>query len=124
MSLTFSSRNIPILLGELLLKWRFLVFFIGLLCVYNEVTLAVILSVTITVILYTRSILHHFAQKISKEEMADTLKFVVIAFVVLLLLPNQGYSPYEIFNPYLVWLMVVLVSGKFCRLHCLEMVRR
>lgn len=89
----------------------FLVFFIGLLCIYDEVTLAVILAVAITIILYTRSILHHFAQKISKEEMADTLKFAVIALVILPLLPNQGYGPYGIFNPYLIWLMVVFVLG-------------
>jgi len=30
---------------------------------------------------------------------------------VLPLLPNQAYVPYEFFNPYLVWLMVVFVSG-------------
>jgi len=89
----------------------FLAFFIGVLCYNNEITLAVILTIVITIILYARSVLHRFAQKISKEEMADTLKFAVIAFVILPLLPNKGYGPYEIFNPYLVWLMVVLVSG-------------
>lgn len=89
----------------------FLTFFIGVLCYHSELTLAIILTVIMTLILYARSILHHLAQKMSKEEMADTLKFVVIAFVVLPLLPNQEYGPYGIFNPYNIWLMVVLVSG-------------
>lgn len=89
----------------------FLAFFIGMLSFYGEITLAVILTIIITIILYSRSLLHHFAEKIKKQEMADTLKFGVIAFVILPLLPNQGYGPYEIFNPYIVWLMVVFISG-------------
>ena len=89
----------------------FLAFFIGVLCYYGEITFAVILAVTITIILYARSFLHHFAMKMKREEMADTLKFAVIALVILPLLPNQGYGPYEIFNPFVIWLMVVFISG-------------
>jgi uncharacterized membrane protein (DUF4010 family) len=89
----------------------FLAFFIGILCYYGEITFAVILAVTITIILYARSFLHHFAMKMKKEEMADTLKFAVIALVILPLLPNQGYGPHEIFNPFVIWLMVVFISG-------------
>ncbi len=89
----------------------FLTFFIGMLCYHGEIRFAVILAVVITIILYTRSLLHHFAEKMKKEEMADTLKFALIAFVILPLLPNQGYGPYEIFNPFIIWLMVVFISG-------------
>ena len=89
----------------------FLTFFIGVLAFYGETTLAIILAVVTTIILYARSFLHHFAEKISTEEMADTLKFAVIALVILPLLPNQGYGPYEIFNPFVIWLMVVFSSG-------------
>jgi uncharacterized membrane protein (DUF4010 family) len=89
----------------------FLTFFLGVLTYYHEITLAIVLAVIITLILYARSVLHHFAQKMKKEELADTLKFAVIAFVILPLLPNQGYGPYEIFNPYIIWLMVVFISG-------------
>ena len=45
------------------------------------------------------------------EELADTLKFAVIAFVILPFLPNQSYGPLELFNPFIVWLMVVFISG-------------
>jgi uncharacterized membrane protein (DUF4010 family) len=89
----------------------FLTFFIGVLCYYGEITFAITLAVIITIILYARSILHHFAKKISKQEMADTLKFALVAFVILPLLPNKGYGPLEMFNPYIIWLMVVFISG-------------
>jgi len=89
----------------------FLTFFIGVLAFYNETTFAVILAIIMTTILYARSFLHHFAQKLKPGEMSDTLKFAVVAFVILPFLPNQGYGPHEIFNPYVIWLMVVFISG-------------
>jgi len=86
-------------------------FFIGILAYYNETTLAVSIAIVMTIILYSRSMLHHFAKKIKKEELSDTLKFAVIAFIILPFLPNQGYGPLEMFNPYIIWLMVVFISG-------------
>ena len=89
----------------------FLTFFIGVLCYYNELAFATILAISITIILYARTMLHHFAEKIKKKELADTLKFAVIAFVILPFLPNQNFGPLGIFNPYIIWLMVVFISG-------------
>lgn len=89
----------------------FLTFFIGVITYMNELRLAVALAIIITVILYARSILHHFAERITKHELSSTLKFAVIAFIILPFLPNQSYGPYELFNPFLIWLMVVFVCG-------------
>jgi uncharacterized membrane protein (DUF4010 family) len=88
-----------------------LAFFIGILAYLGEIKIAVVLTVIITVILYSRSALHEFAHRLKKEEMRSTLIFMVIAFVVLPFLPNKGYGPYELFNPFLFWLMVVFISG-------------
>ncbi len=89
----------------------FLTFFLGILAYFGEIKLAVLLAVIITVILYSRTMLHHFAARLKTEEMRSTLIFAVIAFVVLPFLPNKGYGPHELFNPFLTWLMVVLISG-------------
>lgn len=89
----------------------FITFFIGALVFYDQVLIAVVLSVIMTIILYLRTFLHTFAKKIKAIELADTLKFAVIAFVILPFLPNQNYGPFGIFNPYVVWLMVVFISG-------------
>ncbi len=88
-----------------------LTFFIGLLAYQGELGLATVLAIIITVILYARSMLHHFAAKIHHKEMSATLTFAVFAFVILPFLPNQSYGPYGIFNPFLIWLVVLLVSG-------------
>ena len=87
----------------------FLAFFIGAISYYGEILLAVSLTIAITIILYARSFLHNLAERMKPNEMEDTLKFIIIAFVILPLLPNK--EVFSLFNPYIVWLMVVFVSG-------------
>ncbi len=89
----------------------FITFFVGVLCYKGEFTFAAFIAIIMTIILYARSMLHNFAEHIKKKELADTLKFAVIAFIILPFLPDKGYGPYDIFNPYLVWVIVVFVSG-------------
>ena len=89
----------------------FLAFFLGVLAYFGEIQLAVLLAIIITIILYSRTVLHQFARHLKKEEMKSALVFAVIAFVILPFLPNKGYGPYELFNPFITWLMVVLISG-------------
>ena len=88
----------------------FLAFFIGAISYYGEILLAVSLTIAITIILYARSFLHHFAERIKPKEIEDTLKFTIIAFVILPLLPNKEYL-FSLFNPYIIWLMVVFISA-------------
>ncbi len=89
----------------------FLAFFIGILTYYGELSFAVSLTIVVTLIMYARSFLHGFAQKITSKEMQSTIAFAVIAFVILPFLPNRWFGPQEIFNPYILWLMVVLISA-------------
>jgi len=89
----------------------FITFFVGVLCYYGEYTFAAFIAIVMTIILYARSMLHHFAEHIKKKELADTLKFAVVAFIILPFLPNTEYGPYGLFNPYIVWVMVVFISG-------------
>ena len=88
-----------------------LTFFIGVLAYYNEILFATVLAITITFILYLREPLHKFAKHMKRGELEDTLKFIVIAFVILPFLPNQSLGSLELFNPYVIWLMVVFISG-------------
>ena len=39
------------------------------------------------------------------------MQFVVISLVILPILPNATYGPYDILNPRQVWWMVVLIVG-------------
>ncbi|MEK6901136.1 MAG: DUF4010 domain-containing protein, partial [Nanoarchaeota archaeon] len=77
----------------------------------RQFKLATSLAIALAVILYSRTFLHHFAERIKAQELADTLKFAVIAFVILPFIPNESYGPFELFNPFVTWLMVVFISA-------------
>jgi len=89
-----------------------LTFVLGALCYTDEgIKIAPIFAIIITTLLAIKTYLHRFARRISEKEMIDTLKFLIIAFVILPLLPDKTMGPLEVFNPYQIWLMVVFISG-------------
>lgn len=78
---------------------------------YIDYTIAVILSIVVTVLLAFKDPLHEFTYRLPKEEFYDTLKFALIAMVILPILPDQAYGPLGVINPYQLWLFVVIISG-------------
>ena len=44
-------------------------------------------------------------------ELHAAIKLLLISVVLLPVLPNQGYGPEEVLNPYRLWLLVVMVAG-------------
>ncbi len=88
----------------------FIAFLLGILC-YTEPSLAVILTIFVGLILATRKSVHTLVEKISEEELLDTLTFALVTFVVLPFLPNRTVDPLNVLNPYKIWLIVVFISG-------------
>jgi uncharacterized membrane protein (DUF4010 family) len=88
-----------------------LAFVIGMMCILGMVRLAVSITILITIFLSLKPFLHGFAQKINRQEMYSTLEFLLVTLVVLPFLPNKGYGPFEVFNPFNIWLMVVFISA-------------
>lgn len=88
-----------------------LVYIIGILSAMEQYVVATSVSLGILLVLYFRQPLHKWAKHIKNRELISTIQFIIIAFVVLPLLPNQTYGPYDFFNPYIVWLMIVFISG-------------
>lgn len=79
---------------------------------YSRPAIAVALAVVVVGLLVSKSRIHRFARDIVTEvEMEDAIKFFVVAFVVLPLLPDQPMGPYGVLNPAKVWLLVVLLTG-------------
>lgn len=73
--------------------------------------LAVALALTVVSVLYFKAELHGLSHKITRQDLVAFLQFSLISFIVLPLLPDRGYGPYQALNPFNMWLMVVLVSG-------------
>jgi len=91
----------------------FLVVLIGALAFWDEMALAVALGVVIVALLSFKKELHRFVERINREDVLATLKFAIITAIVLPVLPNQSFwpAPFDVLNPYKIWLMVVLISG-------------
>ncbi|USN45646.1 MAG: MgtC/SapB family protein [Candidatus Woesearchaeota archaeon] len=73
--------------------------------------LGVVFGIVIALLLSEKFFVKKFLKKFNKDDYLQSLKFVIVAFVILPFLPNTSYGWYGFFNPYHVWLMVVFVSG-------------
>jgi uncharacterized membrane protein (DUF4010 family) len=84
---------------------------LGAMIWYGLSTLAVMLAIGITALLYFKPELRGFSQSLTRRDLVAVLQFSVLTFIVLPILPDQDYGPYHAFNPHQAWLMVVLISG-------------
>lgn len=86
-------------------------FTLGALTVFGHITLAAASAVVMTALLGFKPLLHGWVKKLEQHELHATLKLLLISVVILPILPNQYYDPWEAFNPYHIWWMVVLIAG-------------
>jgi uncharacterized membrane protein (DUF4010 family) len=86
---------------------------IGSLVYYNEIALGVALGVATVALLSAKHEMHAFAHHITRADVYATLKLAVISAIILPVLPNRvfGIPPFDIFNPFKIWLLVVFISG-------------
>jgi uncharacterized membrane protein (DUF4010 family) len=86
-------------------------FTLGALTVFGHATLASASAVVITALLGSKPLLHGWMKKLEQYELNATLKLLLISVVMLPILPDEGYGPWAVFNPYHIWWMVVLIAG-------------
>jgi uncharacterized membrane protein (DUF4010 family) len=109
----------------------FITYFIGVIAMMGSYSVAVILAILLLLILSAKEYFAKLKTRFSREELGDTLKFAVIALVILPLLPDAKYSILDIinwfyqgglhwthpivnakfFNPYGIWFFVVIMAG-------------
>ena len=78
---------------------------------YGHSTLAVMLAIASTALLYFKAELHGFTHNLTRRDLISILQFAVLSFVVLPILPDRDFGPYAALNPHQIWWMVVLISG-------------
>ena len=86
-------------------------FTLGALAIRGYIEIASTIAVVTTVILGMKPFLHGWLRRIEAQDLQATYKLLLISVVLLPVLPNQGYGPWEIINPYQTWWMVVLIAG-------------
>jgi uncharacterized membrane protein (DUF4010 family) len=69
------------------------------------------LGVALTFLLSSKEWFHSVAARVSRADVYATVKFLIVAVIVLPLLPNREVGPLDAINPFTVGLMVVMISG-------------
>jgi uncharacterized membrane protein (DUF4010 family) len=68
-------------------------------------------AAAVTAVLALRQPLHGILKKLTEEEVRAIARYAVIAVAVLPFLPDADYGPYGAWNPFKLWLVVLLVTG-------------
>jgi uncharacterized membrane protein (DUF4010 family) len=87
-----------------------LTFVLGALAGEGEVIVAVAASVVTILVLNQKPLLHHWVRALEPHELRAGIELLLISAVLLPILPNQGYGPWQALNPYAIWWMVVLIG--------------
>ncbi|MEN8145458.1 MAG: MgtC/SapB family protein [Gemmatimonadota bacterium] len=83
----------------------------GAALVLLNLAVGVALAGCVAVLLQWKKPLHSFVERIGEVEIRAIMQLTLIALVALPALPNKTYGPYDVFNPFQIWLMVVLIGG-------------
>ena len=88
-----------------------LMFGVGAALYLDYVVEAVVISGVLAVLLQAKEPLHRAVRALSDQEVRAIFQFVLLALVVLPILPDAGFGPFEVINPFQIWLVVVLIVG-------------
>ncbi|HEX9765864.1 MAG TPA: DUF4010 domain-containing protein, partial [Nitriliruptorales bacterium] len=86
-------------------------FIVGILAWRQDWIAAVMLAVATAVVLGSKTYTHGLAARLSTDDTKAALQFAVVTGIVLPLVPDEQFGPWEAINPREIWLMVVIVSA-------------
>ncbi|TLD72226.1 MgtC/SapB family protein [Phragmitibacter flavus] len=86
-----------------------LLYALGALIVVGNMLAALVVAGLAVVLLHFKAALHRTVAAVGEPDMRAIMQFVLISMVILPVLPNQDYGPYEVWNPFKIWLMVVFI---------------
>ncbi len=91
-----------------------LVLLAGSLAYLGHTAIAAGVGVATAVMLSLKLEMRHFVTELTDTDVAAAMKLAFISVIVLPVLPNQTYDvvvPFNVLNPFKIWLLVVLISG-------------
>ena len=84
---------------------------LGAMVWYGYGQIAAMLAIVTTILLYFKTELHGVTHGLTRKDLVSIFQFAVLSVIILPILPDTNYGPFETLNPHQTWLMVVLVSG-------------
>lgn len=86
-------------------------YLVGVAIAIDRMELGVMVAGGTAVLLHWKKRLHQFVHGIGKEDIKAIIQLVLIGLVILPILPDETYGPYDVLNPFEIWLIVVLIVG-------------
>jgi uncharacterized membrane protein (DUF4010 family) len=72
---------------------------------------AVVLSAAIAVLLQLKQRARQIIERLGEKDIEQIIRFALISLVILPVLPDRNFGPYDVLNLQRTWLMVVLIVG-------------
>jgi uncharacterized membrane protein (DUF4010 family) len=88
-----------------------LMFAVGAYLVVGSTAVAVAIGGGMAALLQFKVQLHGVAARLGDEDLKAIMQFALISLVILPVLPDRTYGPYNVLNPRQIWWMVVLIVG-------------
>ena len=86
-----------------------LMFAIGAFLMLGPPEIGIALGGVVAVLLHEKATLRGLANRFEDEDVTTIMRFVLITLVILPILPNETFGPFDVLNPREIWLMVVLI---------------
>lgn len=87
-----------------------LAFMLGALAALDHTLPAIAAGVAATGLLAAKNALHVWLRKLSWQELRSGLVLLVMTFILLPVLPDRTIDPWGAVNPFVLWLMTVLIA--------------
>lgn len=88
-----------------------LTFAIGAYLPSGNRALAAVAAGLAVILLHLKEPMHVFVRQMGPKDMTALMQFVVVSLIILPLLPDRAFGPWNVLNPFDIWRMVVLIIG-------------
>jgi uncharacterized membrane protein (DUF4010 family) len=85
-------------------------FLVGVLAAGGSTLLAAAVAVVTVALLQLKRPMHSGIGKLTEGELTSGIQLLLISVVILPVLPDRGFGPFEALNPYKLWWAVVLLA--------------
>ena len=85
------------------------VFLVGLAAAGGQLKVAVVVGGSITLLLHAKPWMHALARRFEPSETRAIMQLILVGFIILPLMPDRAFGPYQALNPYGTWKLIVLM---------------
>lgn len=86
-------------------------YLIGAGLVLGDRRIAVVLGGTVAVLLQAKAPFRRVMERLGDDDVRAIIKFALLSLVILPVLPNEPFGPWQVLNLFEIWLLVVLIVG-------------